>query len=451
VLVRFVWTGERIVSLAVVDDGRGMGDDELRNAMRFGSDARFDASSLGKFGMGLKLASFSHARLVTVVSRKDGKHHGRRWSLEGIRRNWDCEILDAAQAAALYDAPWSPLRRSANGTVVLWEGLDKLPTASTGLRATLRALQRRLEVHLGLHFHRFLESGRLRILLDQQESGEPEHQIRVEIAPLNPFSYSGSPVEGFPRWYTLDVAGVGALDVEAHIWPPNSDEPEYRLGNRAAGRQGFYFYRNDRLIQAGGWNGLVQNDSEPHGSLARIRVDLPPEYDASFSLNVQKSSVIVPPGFVEAAQGALSRCGDTLDSYRAAAQQVYRRRDRRAAAGRPLALGPGVPARLRKATLGGSAEEASDLRPVSFRWVELDESELFGIDRDRDAILLNERYRDDVLAGLRPESGDVPLLKTLLFALLEGDLRRSRVAAKRRSELARINRLLVAAARFGLG
>jgi hypothetical protein len=428
-----------------------MAETELRNAMRFGSNAHLDPSSLGKFGMGLKLASFSHARLVTVVSRKSGRHHGRRWSLEGIRRNWDCEILDTTQAADIYKAPWSPIARSASGTLVMWDGLDKLPTASAGLRATLRALHRRLEVHLGLHFHRFLGDGRLRILLDQQERGESEHQIRAEIAPLDPFAYGCAPAEGFPRSYQLDIAGVGVLEVEGHIWPPNSEAPEYRLGNRAAARQGFYFYRNDRLIQAGGWNGLVQHDSEPHGSLARVRVDLPPAFDASFSLNVQKSSVIVPPGFVEAAQVATSAEGDTLDSYRALAQQVYRKRDHKAAAARRLVLGAGAPAKLRRVMLEGIEAAEGEVRPVSFRWIDLDGSEFFRVDRDGDRILLNERYRNDVLAGLEPESSDVPLLKTLLLLLLEQDLKRSRVPAKRKQELAKINQLLISAACLGVG
>jgi hypothetical protein len=61
----------------------------------------------------------------------------------------------------------------------------------------------------------------------------------------------------------MRLAGVGEIPLDGHIWPPNSDQPEYQLGNRAAARQGFYFYRNNRLIQAGGWNGLLQNEAEP--------------------------------------------------------------------------------------------------------------------------------------------------------------------------------------------
>jgi hypothetical protein len=141
----------------------------------------------------------------------------------------------------------------------------------------------------------------------------------------------------------MRLAGVGEIPLEGHIWPPNSDQPEYRLGNRAAARQGFYFYRNHRLIQAGGWNGLVQNDAEPHGSLARVRVDLPPSFDDSFSLNVQKSSVIVPPGFVEAAFDASDCDGVSFDAYRQTAQRVYRSREAKAFIRQTPIPGTGLP------------------------------------------------------------------------------------------------------------
>lgn len=287
VLIRFLWTGERIVGVAVVDDGAGMDAAQLRNAMRFGSAARVDHTSLGKFGLGLKLSSFSHARTLVVISRREGLTVGRRWTLAGIRRHWDCDIVKESQAAALIDAPWSPIDLRVSGTVVLWNDIDKLPVSGRGLRYTLNALHRRLELHLGLHFHRFIQRGVLSIHIDQQEQGEPEHQIRATVPALDPFGYGVAPLEGYPRTFVMHLAGVGEIPLDCHLWPPNSDRPEYRLGNRAAARQGFYFYRNRRLIQAGGWNGLLQNDAEPHASLARVRIDLPPSFDDRFSLNVQ--------------------------------------------------------------------------------------------------------------------------------------------------------------------
>lgn len=89
----------------MVDDGAGMDAAQLRNAMRFGSAARVDQTSLGKFWLGLKLSSFSHARALIVISRREGLTVGRRWTLGEIRRHWDCDIVEDGQAAGRIDAP----------------------------------------------------------------------------------------------------------------------------------------------------------------------------------------------------------------------------------------------------------------------------------------------------------------------------------------------------------
>lgn len=459
VLIRFVWSGERILSLAVVDDGSGMGEEELRNAMRFGSRERDQATSLGKFGLGLKLASFSHARQLTLVSVTDGVAGGRRWTLEGIRRNWGCGVLEAGQAATIASAPWSTIHLSSSGTIVIWEDIDKLPVSKRGLRFTLRALHRRMELHLGLHFHRFLQSRRLRIYVDQQEAGRTEQGIRAEIMPLDPFGYEESPAAEFPARLRIALPGIGSLHADAHIWPPNSTKPEYKLGNRAASRQGFWFYRNDRLIQAGGWNGLVQHDTEPHGSLARLAIDLPPELDASFSLNVQKSSVIAPPGFTEAVRDAVSDNGMTFETYRQRAQAIYRNKDRKAIGARTVVPGLGLPPSLaeefvpvRRGVTGESREGADDeCRRIDITWTALPEQEFFRIDSERGRLLLNMSYRAKVLSGLRATAEDVPMLKSMLLCLVSDDLRSPTLSDRRRREHARLNRILIAAASLGIG
>lgn len=459
VLIRFVWSGERILSLAVVDDGCGMSDENLRNAMRFGSKERLDSVSLGKFGLGLKLASFSHARQLTVVSVIDGIAGGRRWTLEGIRRNWDCAILSPDQAATIAGSPFSPIDVSTSGTLVFWEDIDKLPVSKRGLRFTLRALHRRLELHLGLHFHRFLQRGLLRIFVDQQELGRSEQGIRAEISALDPFGYTDPPSPEFPATFRVDLPDIGTLNAQAHIWPPNSTLPEYRLGNRAASRQGFWFYRNDRLIQAGGWNGLVQHDSEPHSSLARVCIDLPTELDVSFSLNVQKSSVIAPPGFIEAVQAASSDSGQTFDSYRQQAQSIYRNKDQKALIARPVMPGRGLPpaiaaafAPAQKQTGGESVVNTDEsCQQIDLTWSTLPEDEFFRVDSEQGCLLLNRVYRNKVLAGLSPSTDDVPMIKTLLLCLLSGDLRAPTLSDKRRREHARLNRILITAANLGMG
>lgn len=450
VLIRFICKDDAIRSIVIADDGTGMDAERLTNAMRFGSERDLEPKSLGKYGMGLKLASFSHARCLTVATRSRGVESGRQWTVDGIERGWYCHVLGRAEAAAQLAAPWSPVDLSESGTLVIWHDVDKVPVSSAGLRNTLRGLAMRLQLHLGLCFHRFIEAGALSIFIDQQTAEEREHSIRVPVRALNPFAYPRSGHAKYPKEFLADIPGIGVLVLRAHIWPANSELPEYKLGNRAAARQGFYFYRNGRLIQAGGWNGVVQHDTEPHSSLARIEVDLPTELDGAFGLNVQKSSVIVPPGFEAAVSLSKSPDGDSFEPYRRAAQQVYRRQDARAAKAIPFVPGDGMPQELQRAASELLSADGKG-RTVSFHWESLEEDELFRLDRDQCAIKLNSLYRKQLLGERRASVADVPLLKTMLFLLVEEGLNSDRVSGLQKKRMAVINELLLKAAKLAKG
>jgi hypothetical protein len=453
VLIRFICSGEKIVRIVVADNGQGMSAAELRNAMRFGSSVDRRVGSLGKFGMGLKLATFSHAQTLTVGSVRKGRASARRWSLEGIGNNWRSDILDRKATQLLVAASYHPLDLSRSGTVVIWDDIDKLPISRRGLRFTVTTIHRRLQLHLGMCFHRFIEKKKLRILVDQQEAGRAEHHIQVPITALDPFAYSCSGHPQYPRTYSAVIGPALKLRLRGHIWPPNSSSEEYRLGNRAAARQGFYFYRNDRLIQAGGWNGLVQSESEPHGSLARVAIDLPGELDDVFGLNVQKSSVVAPPGFVEAVLSSKSRAGGTFEEFRHHAHEVYRRHDRRAVGPVTLVPARGFPAAVRKSFLSllGNEESHSSQKAVNIIWSQLPEDEFFQVDQESSEIRLNSLYREDLLLGLSPSGTDVPLLKFMIFFLAEQDLLRSSTSRDRRTRLKAINRMLIDAVKLRRG
>ena len=244
---------------------------------------------------------------------------------------------------------------------------------------------------------------------------------------------------------------MGTLRVEGHIWPPNSGLPEYKLGGRTAARQGLYFYRNDRLIQAGGWNGIVDTEAEPHSSLARVLIDLPAKYDESFGLNVQKSAVIPPPGFEASVKSAVSDDGDSFSDYRHEAVKVYRKKDKRAVKLLPLIPGDGLPADLVRTAKDIVTGGRGKVRKVNFEWVEFETADLFEIDRDAGVVYLNHAYRRKMLGGLRANKTDLPLFKTLLFLLTEEDFLKSKLSKKRKETLEKINHLLVAAAKHGKG
>jgi hypothetical protein len=150
------------------------------------------------------------------------------------------------------------------------------------------------------------------------------NDAQEEVAALNPFDYDTQQTKFQPRAFPLDLSPLGTLIMEAHIWPPRSTSKNYKL-DRAVGRQGFYFYRNDRLLQAGGWNDL-RADTEPHLSLARVMIDLPPQFDAYFSLDVQKASIKAPPSFLTTLKAAVDNQKSGFGAYLREAERAYRKR-----------------------------------------------------------------------------------------------------------------------------
>jgi hypothetical protein len=246
--------------------------------------------------------------------------------------------------------------------------------------------------------------------------------------------------------FRVDVVDVGPLDLVAHVWPRRSRQPGYLLGGgKVAERQGFYFYRNERLIQAGGWNG-IRTDAEPHASLARVKVELPGAYDHAFGLNVQKSGVSVPAQFIEAI--TVARSGElTFAQYVRDAIEAYGRKPV-ATREEPLVPASGVPRRLaRQARVALAGSGRAHVRAAAIVWRALPEDKFFDLGYDDDTLYLNSRYRDAVLAGKRQSPRDAPLVKMLLFLLLGDQLDRQRVSGASREWMAKCQSVLVAAAK----
>lgn len=271
--LRFFWAGPASL-IHILDDGNGMDADELDRAMRLGEHSPLEtraAHDLGRFGLGLKTALLSQCRRLTVASRKYGQLHCLRWDLDEIARRSDdgWYLLEgAAEGSAAY---LRPLEEQERGTLVLWEALDRIITPGFGEQAFLDLIDR-VEQHLAMVFHRYLQgpNPRMRILIN-------EHAV----APWDPFLTDhpatwSSPPQRYP-------GGAGGVEVQGYVLP-HRDRLESGDYERAGGpegwtaQQGFYVYRNQRLLVAGGWLGLGQGRGwtrEEAYRLARIRIDIP--------------------------------------------------------------------------------------------------------------------------------------------------------------------------------
>jgi hypothetical protein len=290
--VVFTWDGQSSW-VAVVDDGHGMTEAELVTAMTIaarGPGTPRTARDLGRFGMGLKTASFSQARQLIVVSASAGHQPATRvWDLDLVRRTGQWRLLLGADAA---DRPLLESLWTGQGTVVLWRHLHRfdLPDVAVDDVTTQKHFYdeiRRVESHLAMVFGRFLNGQRA---LKLTVNGNPV-QAWDPFLQQRPFAQR-LPVEEIPiSGHSIRVAGY----VLPHLRYLSDGEARQAAGPRGwLDQQGFYVYRRDRLILAGDWLGIRGFRKEDKYILARLAVDIPAELDSEWSIDVRKSAAIPP-------------------------------------------------------------------------------------------------------------------------------------------------------------
>lgn len=301
VWLRFEWQGNDSW-ISITDDGYGMTEEKLVNAMRLGSQNpldRRDTSDLGRFGLGLKTASFSQARRLTVISRPDpGDTFLRRWDLDHLARaevqGW--QLLRAAHPASGDRVQLLDSMGLKRGTQVLLEEIDRV-TGETSRNE--RQIDREdhflwqiqlVQQQLAMVFHSFLTKKKngLRIFLND----EP-------IQPWDPF---------LEKHKATQLIGEYSENFGNHEMPvrvkgfvlPHRDRFDNADAHRASGgpngwnaQQGFYLYRGERLIIAGDWLQLKWQKEE-HFKLARIRIDISNSMDHEWQIDVKKSAAIPP-------------------------------------------------------------------------------------------------------------------------------------------------------------
>jgi hypothetical protein len=297
----------------------------------------------------------------------------------------------------------------------------------------------RLEAHLGLTFHRFLESGALSIAIVVRHERRTLALPRP-VRPHNPFRYPNPGASGWPKALSCELPGLGTISLNAHIWPAGSAADGFLLGSRKGVEfQGFYFYRNNRLIQAGGWNGVVKGEQDPELLLARVAVELPP---AGIDVNVQKSALQVTASQAQALLSASDGEVD-LEDFLEASRATLRasRRSERGPGTATAVPGAGIAKRVRRVARKRIAglKEAEE---IGFAWAELADGQIFDLDLTEMNIVLNRAYRHEVLDGSPASAADAPLVKLLLFQLYKDDFGRQRSSRKLREHIDLTNALL---------
>jgi len=301
----------RPAAIVISDNGTGMDRDELHEAMRFGAYQEYLPDDLGRYGLGLKTASLSQCRTLTVSSKPKASRNTRsirhcmRWDVDHVYEtdDWDLLVpsdneLEKWEKELLNDGISHEY-----GTVVLWTNLNEaLPLLSSGdareREKFLSQLIIEISAHLRMVFHRFMQGA---------VSGRRKLDIYVcdeKLIPWDPFCRAEKTSE-------LDIVKLPVVSVSPDgskirgnvvISPfiiPREDEFSATAAWRDASgprgwnqQQGFYFYRNNRLLQAGGWSYLRAVDE--HTKLLRVAVDFSSDLDGSFAINITKMKAKIP-------------------------------------------------------------------------------------------------------------------------------------------------------------
>lgn len=314
------------LALGILDDGDGMTDDVLFEAMRYGclsAEEERSEEDLGRFGMGMKSASLSQCRRLTVISYEGKNLNGYTWDYNHIVETQDWMIQEL-EAREIDELPYiSRLKNQGVGTLVIWQDFDVLSNSSGGqVYSSLVDLRSSLEKSLALIYHRYLSGGassRLHIYINE-----------LDIKPLDPF-LEQHPKTTSKKEIELDVKDSSGIERIIKIRPfilPFATELKEKDKQLIGGvenlraKQGFYIYRNKRLIIWGTWFGLKQRAELTKN--ARIRVDIPNSLDDIWSIDIKKQQASIPKQILHRLKKAVEEALDF--SVR---QQNYRGRTRK--------------------------------------------------------------------------------------------------------------------------
>ncbi|MBW5444747.1 ATP-binding protein [Cohnella sp. CFH 77786] len=279
--------------ISIIDNGYGMTKEELINAMRYGSRNPLDnraPADLGRFGLGLKTASMSQCRKLTVISIKNGIVVGAQWDLDFIASTDDWSLKLLSEDEIKFFPHLDELLASTSGTMILWQELDRLKVGDSKFDDNMGKHMDRVREHLSLVFHRYITG----------ESGLKKLQIyinKVQLESIDPF-LTGKSTQVMDE-ESISIDGQKVL-IRPYILPHISmlTESEIKMlggGEGLRKQQGFYVYRNKRLLVWGTWFRLMRQGEL--SKLARVRVDIPNSLDHMWTLDIKKS-VAVPPEVV---------------------------------------------------------------------------------------------------------------------------------------------------------
>lgn len=296
--------------IGIIDNGNGLCKDDLKQAMRLGStDPRQKRAlnDLGRFGLGLKTASFSQCRRLTVVSRKGNNAAGYTWDLDLVveQNEWNVIERDDLDSIPFID------ELGESGTLVLWEKLDRLTGARGSGKVDHTRIISEAQDYLSLVFHRYLAG----------EKGLDRITIRVnnlQLEPIDPFNTKHRATQTSPLEKICPGVTMQAFTLPHRSHYDSLQEYEhYGLKGGYLKSQGVYLYRAKRLILYGTWFGLSKKTALTQ--LTRVKIDIDINQDEVWKIDVKKVSAQMPEVVRDRIKSLIATIGSP-------SRKAYRRR-----------------------------------------------------------------------------------------------------------------------------
>lgn len=281
-----------------LDNGRGMDASELNNAMLPGSDrtGKEDCElELGRFGLGLKSASLSQCRKFIVASKKHGIINAMFFDLDVIENSGNDLMLGVLSEEEIRVLPHiDSLVSYESGTLVIWNKFDRISSNPKHFEDSFRDSVASAKKHIEFVFHRFYDQIEITFNNKRIERRDPfllDSIGRQQTGRITTIPFKGSVI--FVTPYTLPYANSLTQEERALLGNPKSIYDE----------QGFYIYRNKRLIYWGSW--MHMGVRSEFNKLARIKIDIPSSLDEYWILDVKKSSARIPDDIKDSIKAAI--------------------------------------------------------------------------------------------------------------------------------------------------
>ncbi|WP_081285958.1 ATP-binding protein [Mycobacterium colombiense] len=438
------------VGIQVIDNGDGMSRKLLDRAVIYSAKRKYEKTDLGHFGVGLKAASFTQAATVVIASRtRTGSAVGCVLERRSPNSAPTVGEIGSVEAEKRFDIAGGAVDAS-HGTLVEWQNPRNFLNGATAEDNSewIEQSIRKIRFHLGLVFHRIISSeGGPEIGVDTIRTRSGHVGPVRSVDPVDPFGYQYSGDQNYPQEMVVTLPdGSEPVIMTTHVWQPKAQFPEYKLNGLSRERsQGFYIYRRNRLLQAGGWSSLLE--PRPEWALARVSLDLCDTAEIHVTINPEKSGVQLSADLRSALNNAYSRVtGASFGDYLNIAAAIDRKsRARKATSVAAVEPRKGLPPSVLSAYAKNLSFRAG-YRPVDIRWNKLANHKVFDINFELRILELNSTYR--VLFVGQDHSGDAndaPVVKVLLHLLVEKFFAGQHIGPKDRMEIVAWNAILFAA------